>query len=98
MPDFTEAELLQIIAAGESDRVEFKESLAGDAATRIREAICAFANDLAGHEEPGLVFVGVKDDGTIGTIAVTDRLLEQLARYENRRQYRTSALADGGEA
>ena len=40
MPDFIEEELLQIIAAGEADRVEFKESLAGDAATRIREAIC----------------------------------------------------------
>ena len=79
MPDFTEQELLQIIAAGETARVEFKESLAGDAATRIRETICAFANDLAGHEEPGLVFVGVKDDGTIGTLAVTDRLLQQLA-------------------
>ena len=79
MPDFTEQELLQIIAAGEADRVEFKESLAGDAATRIREAICAFANDLPGREKPGLVFVGVKDDGTIGTLAVTDRLLQQLA-------------------
>ena len=79
MPDFTEEELLQIIAAGETDRVEFKESLAGDAATRIREAICAFANDLAGREKPGLVFIGVKDDGAIGTLAVTDRLLQQLA-------------------
>ena len=59
MPDFTEQELLQIIATGESDRVEFKESLSSDAATRIREAICAFANDLPHHEKPGLVFVGV---------------------------------------
>ena len=82
MPDFTEEELLQIIAAGEADRVEFKESLAGDTATRIREAICAFANDLAGREKPGLVFVGVKDDRTIGTLAVTDRLLEQLANMK----------------
>lgn len=79
MPGFTERELLHIIAAGESDRVEFKESLGGDAVTRIREAICAFANDLAGREKPGLVFVGVKDDGTIGTLAVTDPLLRQLA-------------------
>ena len=79
MPSFTEAELLQIIAASEADRVEFKESLAGDAPKKVREAICAFANDLAGHEKPGLVFVGVKDDGTIGNLAVTDRLLQQLA-------------------
>ena len=79
MPDFTEEELLQIIAAGESDRVEFKEFLSDDAVTKIREAICAFANDLPGHEKPGFVFVGVKNDGTIGTLVVTDRLLQQLA-------------------
>ncbi len=79
MAGFTEKELLQLIAAGESDRVEFKEALAGDAPTRIREAICAFANDLPDHKVPGLVFVGVKDDGTIGNLAVTDRLLQQLA-------------------
>ena len=79
MPDLTEEELLQIIATGESDRVEFKESLSRDAATRIREAICAFANDLPDHEKPGLILVGVMDDKTIGNIAVTDRLLQQLA-------------------
>ena len=79
MAGFTEKELLQLIAAGESDRVEFKESLSGRAPTRIREAICAFANDLPDHKVPGLVFVGVKDDGTIGDLAVTDRLLQQLA-------------------
>ena len=79
MPNFTERELLQIIESGESDRVEFKESLSGDAATRIREAICAFANDLPDHRVPGLVFVGVKNDGTMGNLSVTDRLLQQLA-------------------
>ena len=79
MPDFTEEELLQIIATGESDRVEFKKSLSSSTATRIREAICAFANDLAGHEKPGFVFVGVADDRTIGNLSITDRLLQQLA-------------------
>ena len=78
MSGFSEKELLQLIAAGESDRVEFKESLSGRAPTRIREAICAFANDLPNHKVPGLVFVGVKDDGTIGNLAITDRLLQQL--------------------
>ena len=79
MPGFTERELLQIIAVGESDRVEFKESLSGDAPTRIGEAICAFANDLPDHRAPGLIFVGVKDGGTVGDLSVTDRLLQQLA-------------------
>ena len=79
MPDFRDEELLQMIRDGESDCVEFKESLSGDAPTRIREAICAFANDLPNHEKPGLVFVGVKDDRTIGNLLVTNQLLRQLA-------------------
>lgn len=36
----------------ESDRVERKESRSD--AGRVREAICAFANDLPGSGEPGV--------------------------------------------
>ena len=79
MPDFSEETLLRIIATGESDRVEFKESLAGDNPAKVREAICAFANDLPGHNAPGFIFIGVKDNKAIGTLAVTDALLRQLA-------------------
>lgn len=75
----TDQELLQNIDSGEADRIEFKETLAGDAPTRIREAICAFANDLPDHQKPGLIFVGVKDDKTIAGVSVTDQLLQQLA-------------------
>ena len=53
-------ELEDILRSGESDRVEFTESC-GDL-DKIREAICAFANDLPGHNRPGLIFIGVKDD------------------------------------
>ena len=79
MPDFTDKGLLQIIEAGEADRVELKESLSGSATERIREAVCAFANDLPRHQKPGLVFVGVRDDKTITGLSVTDELLQQLA-------------------
>ena len=79
MPDFTDKELLQIIEDSEADRVEFKESLSGSAPTRIREAICAFANDLPRHEKPGFVVLGVRDDRTIAGLPVTDELLRQLA-------------------
>lgn len=79
MPDFTDKELLQIIEAGETDRAEFKESLSGGAAESIREAICAFANDLPHHQQPGFVFVGVNDNKTIVGLPVTDQLLRQLA-------------------
>ena len=67
MSNFTDEELLQIIKTGESDTVEFKESLSGSAPKKIREAICAFANDLPDHRKPGLILVGVKDDITLGT-------------------------------
>ena len=78
MRQFTDAELLQIIEFNEVDCVEFKESLSGSAPEKIREAICAFANDLPRHEKPGFVFVGVKNDGTIVGLSVTDQLLLQL--------------------
>ncbi|MDD9851021.1 MAG: putative DNA binding domain-containing protein [Gammaproteobacteria bacterium] len=79
MPEFADQELIRLIEKGESDRVEFKEAMTGDAAKAIRKAICAFANDLPGHGQPGVVFVGVKDDGTISGLQVTDQLLLQLA-------------------
>ena len=77
--EYSDVDLLKIISEGETDRVEFKESLSGSTPERIREAICAFANDMPGHGAPGLVFVGVKDDRTVVGISATDRLLQQLA-------------------
>ena len=74
-----DATLEQLLCQGESFRVEFKESLAGDAPRSIREAVCAFANDLPGSSEPGVVFVGVRDNGHPVGIPVTDRLLQQLS-------------------
>lgn len=63
----------------ESDRVERKESFKGDGPQKVREAVCAFANDLAGHGEPGVVFIGAKDNGSPARLEVTDELLRQLA-------------------
>lgn len=60
----------------ESELVERKESLQ---AGRIREAVCAFANDLPDHRKTGVVFVGVRDDGTPSGLPVTDDLLLALA-------------------
>lgn len=79
MPEFTDQELLRLIAGGESERVEFKEAMTGDAAQAIRKAICAFANDMPDHKQPGIVLVGVKNDGGISGLRVTERLLSQLA-------------------
>ena len=77
MSKFTDADLSGILEAGESDHVEFKKSVSD--VTGIREAICAFANDRPGRGRPGLLFVEVKDDATLGDARITDRLLRQLA-------------------
>lgn len=74
-----DAELRRLIEEGESDRVEFKESLQGDAPKDLREAICAFANDLPGYGMPGAAFVGICDDGSASGFIITDARLRQLA-------------------
>ena len=64
----------------ESDRVERKESFRGDAPQKVREAVCAFANDLSGHNAPGVILIGVRDDGRpLEDFLVTDELLLSLA-------------------
>lgn len=70
-------ELEQMLLDLESDRVERKESLADR--DRIRQAICAFANDLPGHRSPGYIFVGVNDRGGPTGLEITDELLRTLA-------------------
>lgn len=57
--------------------MERKSSL-GDA-EKIRQSICAFANDLPDHREPGVLFVGLQDDGRCAGARVDDDLLETLA-------------------
>ena len=80
---FTDDELLQLIGAGESDCVEFKEAVTEGVPAKIREAICAFANDLPNHKKPGVVFVGVKDDGEISELRVDEKLVNQLASMKS---------------
>lgn len=65
----------------ESDRVERKESLSDP--DRVRQAICAFANDLPGHGQPGVVFIGVRDDGSCAGLTVTDELLLGLSHMKD---------------
>ena len=72
MTTLNDEELLGLLGEVESDRVEFKESLSGSALNAIREAICSFANDLPDHGEPGVVFVGARDDGSVVGLPVTD--------------------------
>ncbi len=75
----SDSELERFLNTLESDLVERKEAWSGDAPEKGRQAVCAFANDLADHRRPGVLFVGVKDDGSPSGLPVTDELLRTLA-------------------
>lgn len=72
-------ELEALLTDLESDRVERKESFKGDAPEKLRQAICAFANDLPGYKGAGVAFIGIKDNGAPSGLAITDDLLLKLA-------------------
>ncbi len=74
-------EILGLVADMETDRVERKQSIGnGD---RVCEAICAFANDLPNHRAPGLVAIGVEDDGRPTGLAIDDDLLLRLGAFRD---------------
>lgn len=73
----TDTEIIMIFRDLESDRVERKRDY-NSSADRIRQAICAFANDLPDRRHPGIIFIGQNDDGTCAGIDVGDELLKTL--------------------
>ena len=79
MQRLTSGQLLQLLNDIESDRAERKETFKGDVPKKARQAVCAFANDLSGHNQPGVLFIGAKDNGQPSHLAITDQLLLSLA-------------------
>ncbi|MCY3728500.1 MAG: putative DNA binding domain-containing protein [Nitrospira sp.] len=77
-----DAELEKMMSEGESFRAEYKESLADNALIGIQEAVCAFANDLSGSGQPGVVFIGVKNNGEPIRLDITDQMLIQLSNIK----------------
>jgi ATP-dependent DNA helicase RecG len=75
MRDATALEALLVDV--ESPYVERKSS-ANDG-EKIRQAICAFANDLPGGRQPGYLFVGADDAGRPTGLTIDDRLLLMLS-------------------
>lgn len=62
----------------ESFRVERKEAFKS-VKSAVEEAICAFANDLPGTGEPGVILIGVTDrTGQPTGLAITDDLLREI--------------------
>lgn len=76
----TDQELEVLLKDVESPRAERKESLSDE--NKIRQAICAFANDLDDSRKPGVLFVGAKDNGSCARLPVTEQLLLTLANMK----------------
>jgi ATP-dependent DNA helicase RecG len=70
-------ELTNLLNGSESDRVELKASISD--LKKIRQAICAFANDLPNYQQPGVIFVGVNDNGSCSNISITEQLIQTLS-------------------
>lgn len=73
----TKEEIQALLNDIESDRVE--RTISTTNTDKFGQAICAFANDLPDHRLPGYLFIGVKDDGTVQDLNVTDELLKNLS-------------------
>lgn len=75
----TDEELAELLGQ-ESDRVERKATLSGERVkNEVAQAICAFSNDLPNHRLPGLIVIGINDDGSCASAAIDDALLRKLA-------------------
>jgi ATP-dependent DNA helicase RecG len=61
----------------ENERVE--RTVSTKDTDKFAKAICAFANDLPNKRQPGYLFIGAHDDGTLNGLKVTDELLRNLA-------------------
>ncbi len=70
---YTDEDIERMMADTESDLAERKESFRGSAPESVREAVCAFANDLPNHARPGVILIGVNDAGLPTGLNVTDR-------------------------
>lgn len=77
MATYSDAELERLMTDLESDVVERKESAVDR--KKIRRNICAFANDLPGNGQPGVVLVGVRDNGSCASLPIDDELLVRLS-------------------
>jgi ATP-dependent DNA helicase RecG len=76
---YSDQELEAMLDDLESDMVERKKSFAGDVPDKVRQAICAFANDLPDHNKPGVLFIGAHDDGTPSGLRVDDTLMRNIS-------------------
>lgn len=73
---YSDEQLIGFLDKPESHWIERKESFADK--DKIYRTICAFANDLANANRPGIVWIGIKNDGSLTGIEVNDDLLQKI--------------------
>ena len=76
-----DAEIEVLYRANESDLVERKRST--NLKENILESICAFANDLPDHQRPGVIFIGVNDDGSCANQTFSEKTLREVVNWRN---------------
>lgn len=72
----TQEQLQSLLSDLESDRIERTTST--NNTDKFAQAICAFANDLPNHRQPGYLIIGIDDQGSSSGLNVTDQLLQKL--------------------
>jgi ATP-dependent DNA helicase RecG len=72
----TQNDLEALFRSGESDRVERKPSFAQRES--VGKTVCAFANDFPNYQQPGVVFIGIEDDGRCSGLPITDALRQSV--------------------
>lgn len=78
----TDEELIRLARERrEGPHVEFKRSPSDRSG--IRRTVCAFANDLANSGRPGVLFVGLEDDGRCAGLRIDDRMLRDLSNIRD---------------
>lgn len=72
---------LEALAREEGEGSEFKESLSDR--DNVKRTICAFANDLVDRRAPGVIFVGLRKDGSCAGLTITEELEKRAADFRH---------------
>ena len=76
---YSEDELRALAGGPEGELVEWKSGFDDIGSKSLRKTVCAFANDLRGDGKPGVIFVGIRDDGSLSGVEIDDSLMKNLA-------------------
>jgi ATP-dependent DNA helicase RecG len=78
-PMITQAELDSLLLLMEQDRIKKTISITDN--KKFGEAICAFANDLSNHKQPGYLIIGAKDNGSKAGMQFDEKLIQTLLDF-----------------